>query len=279
MREYSVSLRKSEFAVASDAPMNTCAPGKAQGSQAGRDRCAVRNHKGVKKEYENEVKKEHDIGVKNDYINEVKKEPNNEVKKEPDNEDSAPDMDVGRNMKLKQNPLTVMSSDEVQENDFIIKKEDKVFEVTIKQELDVGPTVLQPRPIRRRRGPARVRVPNDAGTFDSPVTSSLRVKVEDHHYENSREGYVDSNYWQVSNTGLYVGERTSQESAFRSMEAQMEGQCTYCMEVLKHYECRTNIPNNTYTDGQKYECEYCGFTTNIDVDFVKSIRSRMNKKS
>ncbi|GBP55628.1 Zinc finger protein 235 [Eumeta japonica] len=189
MREYSVSLRKSEFAVASDAPMNTCAPGKAQG---------------ISKQAATVVPSEYVEIITADFYN--------------------------------------------QENDFIIKKEDKVFKSQSNKNSMLAPRSCSRglhsihisyllRPIRRRRGPARVRGAKRRRHLSTVLSHHHQVvKVEDHHYENSREGYVDSNYWQVSNTGLYV-------------------------------------------DGQKYECEYCGFTTNIDVDFVKSIRSRMNKKS
>ncbi|GBP77949.1 Zinc finger protein 513 [Eumeta japonica] len=187
-----------------------------------------------------------------------------------------------------------------EENDFIMITTSEKHEMMIKQELDIGPTVLQTR-ITSCHLP-----PSDQASLNlCPGTSScddlapqllstvldgpaLLSDVEDKHCEGGPEILPNPNY--VKNVRRIdkhhqrlLEEQTHDHShrANNSPGAQEERRCAHCVGSPIKCDCRTDNASGITCKNKnekKYECEHCEYKTSRKSNLISHIRKHLGSK-
>ncbi|GBP50054.1 Zinc finger protein 852 [Eumeta japonica] len=200
---------------------------------------------------------------------------------------SAGDLDIEREQP-RQVCLTNTAMASVQKCDIFIKKEDEICKI-IKEELCIGPTVLQ-----KRTMPAETHYPDprlDASCDDDATPRSLhtitlesapRVKIEEHHYEDNVELNVSKcNFAFNVNTSDNVDENTVRKQNCTSVATRENVLCAFCGSVLTECKCRPGmaiVKLVTLTDEKVYECEHCAYVTDKKTHLRKHVRLHVAKK-
>ncbi|GBP11418.1 Zinc finger protein 569 [Eumeta japonica] len=157
-----------------------------------------------------------------------------------------------------------------------IKNEDGIYKVMIKEELDIGPSVLQSRASPHPYWlPLEAHDPaphfaNDSGNkamlepLDTMTVQTVsRAKEEDHYSKDSCKELAPSNSSLVldANTTDNVTERVWKKKVAKGI---------HCVKLLTECDFTTNTTNikrDTNSDVNKYEGDYCGYKTNSKTGF------------